>query len=319
VLPLIYDSPTIIQQMLDDYETADIPELHKLCTRWTERFVHESWTATAADIQLLRDAGLNDREIVNWAESASVQTWWVMSADAGGVEIDEFLPEERQVVGRPREVYEHGHWSRDPFSEDANQTVHAAGDSVTWVAVDEQEPEYLRAADWAEKRYGLIPNFFKAFSLRPALFPRHCRALELLERPQSNLLTPALHALVRARVSDLDHCHYFDSSVDELIRQTSDEPELRERLSHYPEGDWSEAERAVLDFATNVNRTSYKVTSQDSDAFRRAGLDDAAYVDVLNTVSIQTSIERVANMFGVVPDKAPLLQLDAPDASRATG
>ena len=75
----------------------------------------------------------------------------------------------------------------------------------------------------------------------------------------------------------------------------------------------------MLDFATKMNRASYKVTSQDSGAFRRAGLDDAAYVDVLNTVSIQTSIERVANMFGVAPDKAPLLRLDAPDASRATG
>jgi hypothetical protein len=45
-------------------------------------------------------------------------------------------------------------------------------------------------------------------------------------------------------------------------------------------------------------------------------LDDEAYVDVLNTVSIQTSIERVANMFGVVPDDAPLLQLDVPERVR---
>lgn len=316
MLPLIYDDPLTIQQMLDDYESADIPELHKLCTRWTERFVHESWTATAAQLQSLRDAGLQDREIVNWAESASVQTWWVMSADAGGVELDEFLPEERQVVRQPRDIYDQGGWSREPLSNAANAVTPGTDASVAWIEFDERNPDYLGAAAWAEGRYGLIPNFFKAFSLRPALFPRHCRALELLERPQSRLLTPRLHALVRARVADLNHCGYFATSIDELLQRATGDAGLRERLRHYPEGEWSEAERVVLDFATKINRASYKVTGKDPESFRRVGLDDEAYVDVLNTVSIQTSIERVANMFGVVPDDAPLLQLDVPERVR---
>jgi alkylhydroperoxidase family enzyme len=72
----------------------------------------------------------------------------------------------------------------------------------------------------------------------------------------------------------------------------------------------------VLDFATKINRAPYKATGKDPESFRRVGLDDEAYVDVLNTVSIQTSIERVANMFGVVPDDAPLLQLDVPERVR---
>ena len=188
--------------------------------------------------------------------------------------------------------------------------------AVAWIEFDERHSDYLRAAAWAESRYGLIPNFFKAFSLRPALFPRHCRALELLEGPQSRLLTPRLHALVRARVADLNHCGYFASSIDEILQRTAGDAGLRERLGHYPEGEWSDAERVVLDFATKINRASYKVTSNEPELFRRAGLDDAAYVDVLNTVSIQTSIERVANMFGVVPDDAPLLQLETIEAVR---
>jgi alkylhydroperoxidase family enzyme len=83
---------------------------------------------------------------------------------------------------------------------------------------------------------------------------------------------------------------------------------MLERLARYPDGEWSDKERAVLDFASKMVRTSYKVTEKDSAAFRAAGLDDAAYVDVLNTVSIQTTMERVANMFGVVPDATPLLK-----------
>jgi hypothetical protein len=37
------------------------------------------------------------------------------------------------------------------------------------------------------------------------------------------------------------------------------------------------------------------------------GLDDEAYVDILNTVSIQTSLDRLANALGVEPDPVPLL------------
>jgi hypothetical protein len=39
-----------------------------------------------------------------------------------------------------------------------------------------------------------------------------------------------------------------------------------------------------------------------------AMIDEAAatYVDVLNTVAIQTSLDRLANSLGVWPDEAPL-------------
>lgn len=307
-MPLIYPDPKIVEQVLADYETADIPELHKMCARWTEKFVHESWTATAADIQALRDAGFPDTELVNWAESATVQTWWVMSADAGGVPIDDFLPQEQLVVRRDHHVYKAGTWSRAPSTEIPNEMQPANGQEIAWIDTNEDDPAYLKAADWANDRYGMVPNFLKAFSLRPALFPRHCRAFELLERPQSSLLTPRLHALVRALVSLLNHSRYFAASIEELLARAGCDPTVLEQLAVYPAGEFSEAERAVLDFASKMVRTSYKVTEQDSAALRAVGLDDAAYVDVLNTVSIQTTIERVANMFGVVPDSEPLLQ-----------
>jgi hypothetical protein len=40
------------------------------------------------------------------------------------------------------------------------------------------------------------------------------------------------------------------------------------------------------------------------------GLDDEAYVDVLNTVAIQTSLDRLANVLGVRVDEQPLLPRD---------
>ncbi len=39
----------------------------------------------------------------------------------------------------------------------------------------------------------------------------------------------------------------------------------------------------------------------------RVELGDEAYVDILNAVSIQTSLDRLANTLGVRPDPVPLL------------
>jgi len=111
-----------------------------------------------------------------------VQTWWVMSADGGGVALDDFTPSSGRVVGQEREAYE----AATRQTGTARTVVLTApsarsADGGAWVAVDLERSEYRQAAAWAEKRHGFAPNFFKAFSLRPQLYPRHQRALELLE------------------------------------------------------------------------------------------------------------------------------------------
>ena len=87
MLPLLY-AGVAPQQILDDVESAPIPELHKAMFRWVKRFVSSSWDMTADDTQALRDAGVSEDEIVNWANIACLQTWWVMSADGGGIPLE---------------------------------------------------------------------------------------------------------------------------------------------------------------------------------------------------------------------------------------
>ena len=71
--------------------------------------------------------------------------------------------------------------------------------------------------------------------------------------------------------------------------------------------DLSPTDRVVLALATKFARNTYKVTEKDAISLREAGLDDEAYVDILNTVSIQTSLDRLANVLEVRPDAKPLL------------
>ena len=171
----------------------------------------------------------------------------------------------------------------------------------------------MRATEKPPRGHGtgtaLCPILLPAVSLRPEIYRRHTLALELLEGPQSAGLSPRQHAMVRALVSALDRCAYSRETTRALLESVGGEPGLFERVTgDYTQCDWEPADRAVLNFASKMARNHYKVTEKDAISFRECGLGDEAYVDVLNTVSIQCSLDRLANALGVVPDERPIVR-----------
>lgn len=305
---------------MSDYRQAPIPELHQTALGWVERFCHASWEFSEQDVQALRADGLRDRGIVDWAQVASLQTWLVVTADGGGVTLDS-EQEAGQAIGRTRESYhslEDGLLGAAVGSAPAARS--AAANGVAWVDIDEEAPAYREAAAWAEQRYGLAPNLLKAVSLRPGNYALHRYGLELLERPQSRALSPRRHAMVRALVSSLNRSAYSAPTTRRLLLDVSGDPALVDAVSgDYTTHDWEPVDRLVLDFAAKALRNSYKIVATDAEAFRAAGLGDEGYIDVLNTVSIQTSQDRLANVLGVMPDAQPVLPLSDAVAVPAAG
>ena len=307
LLPL-YPDPETREKVLADPQTAPIPEPHKEMFRFCERFVRGSWEMTPGDLQRLRDVGLSEAQVVLWATFGSTQSWFTMSADGGGI------PMERDTltgpgVGKPRAAYEASpEGLLAPAPAERVSVTAPASDALAWVGTDETLPLHAAAADEALRRYGFVPNLLRAVSLQPSFHRRHLLALELLERPQSETLTPRLHALVRARVSHLTRSAYGAVTTRALLERVTGDPGLWDRLAAdvaLPEA--NPVERAVLDFATKVARNAYKVTEKDAIAFRECGLGDEGYVDALNTTSIQVAMDRLANALGVQPDAGPIL------------
>ncbi|MFQ5698828.1 MAG: hypothetical protein ACE5IL_11160 [Myxococcota bacterium] len=307
MLPLLY-GPEAAPAILENYETAPIPELHKLMFRWVERFTRCSWELGETDLEPLRAAGLTDADIVHWAQVASLQGWWTMSADGGGIPL-EGNAVTGPVVGRPREFYEARPEGLTAADSDAAPRAPRASNGVAWVALDLESDGYLEAAGHAEGRYGFVPNLYKAVSLRPEVFPRHELALQLLEAPVTARLSARRKAMARACAASLNHGSYSLETVrTQLERAAPDEPDLFERI-HAGDADAARdpADRAVLDFTRKVVRNTYKVTEKDAISFRESGLDDAAYIEVLNTAAIQTSFDRLTHALGVTLDGRPLL------------
>ncbi len=305
LLPL-YPDPETREKVLEDPQSAPIPTLHKEAFRFAERFVRASWEMGPADLQRLRDAGLSEAQVVLWANSAATQSWFTMSADGGGIDLDGPAV---AGVGKPRAHYEAA--PEGLFAPSAAQPVRVTGptrDAVAWVGTDESLPLHAAAADKARERYGFVPNLLRAVSLQPSHHPRDLLALELLERPQSATFTPRLHALTRARVSHLTRSGYGAVTTRALLERVTGDSGLWDRLgADAAPSDADASERLVLDFATKVARSAYKITEKDALAFREAGLGDEGYVDALNTASIQIAMDRLANALGVQPDALPIL------------
>ena len=319
MLPLLYPDQATREALIADPATAPIPLLHRELFRFAEKFVRGSWTAKGSDLERLRSVGLSDRDIVLWATLGSTQSWFTMSADGGGVALDSdelFGP----GVGHTRDTYEErragllaadSDFQAQSYASDANGAGRneADGDDIAWVERNESGDEYNETARWAETRYGCVPNLLRAVSLAPEFYGRHRMALELLEAPRSAFLSPRQHAMVRLLVSHLTRSRYSEPTTTALLSRVGCEPDLANRLRAEPLGsDWSPADRAVLNLATKFARNTYKVTEKDAISLREVGLDDEAYVDILNTVSIQTSLDRLANVLGVRPDPVPLLE-----------
>ena len=300
MLPFIYPGKDIAQ-LLGDIESADIPDIHKLMFRWTEGFTKDSANLTKTDIERLTQAGVPHRDIVEWANVACTQTWFVMSADGGGIPL-----EGGDVVGsvlrKDREQYHRSEVETAPGT--AGEAVDRALDHDNWVSMNCDNLHSI--SGWATKQFGFVPNLFKATSLGPQYYPRHKLAIELLSAPQSKSLSPRLHAMVRRMVNRRNRGSYFEETTHALAN--SHDPGILSIVDN--EIDYrilEQKDRIVMQFAEKLVKHAYKATEADAQAFRACGLDDEAYVDVLNTVSIQTSLDRLCNALGIQNDDKPLL------------
>jgi uncharacterized peroxidase-related enzyme len=305
VLLQIYQDRSLIEQIVENPQAADIPDMHKQVFSFAERFTRHSWTTVEHDIDGLRRAGLADAEIALWATRACGQTWFTMSADGGGVPLDGEAAA-GPAVGRERASYQ-----ATPELVVQNPTAKPAierdKNDICWIDVNEHGQHFNEVATRTRQRYGFVPNLITALSLRDETLNNIELALKLLDEPQSGHLDARRHAMVRARVANLNQCDYSIGTTRSLLEQTGAEPDLYARIiKQQPEVD-DDADRAVLDFASKIARNAYKVTERDAQEFRAVGLDDEAYLDVLNAAALQTSLDRLANSLGVAPDANALV------------
>lgn len=168
------------------------------------------------------------------------------------------------------------------------------------VPVDEATGEVRAMYERAQARSGYVPNYSKAFSLRPEV---NAGWQALLASVRANL-DPRRYELVTlaaARAMRSSYCSLVHGGI------------LRERFYTAPElaaivdgraGPLSPADAAMMAFAEQVARDASRITAADVQALRDHGLSDTEIFDVVAAAAARSFFSKVLDAVGAEADPA---------------
>lgn len=151
----------------------------------------------------------------------------------------------------------------------------------------------------ARRRWGYLPNFTRAFSLRPEAYAGWRGLLkaiaEGMDARRYELATLAAAQRLRSTYCAMAH--------SKILMEDFDGPKVVERiLSDRATAGLSDVDRAVLDMAEKVAGDAGSITQADFDSLRSCGLEDAEILDVVLAAAARCFFSRVLDAVGAAAD-----------------
>jgi len=151
----------------------------------------------------------------------------------------------------------------------------------------------------AHSRYGYIPNWTRAFSLRPAVKDGWAA---LLKSIQSNLPVRSyeLATLAAARALRSSYCSLAHGSV--LATKVFDAATVTAIATDAQESPLDARERAMMAFAEQVALNADRITAADIDKLRSHGYRDEEIFDVAAAAAARCFFSKLLDAMGVQAD-----------------
>ena len=151
----------------------------------------------------------------------------------------------------------------------------------------------------AHSRYGYIPNWTRAFSLRPAVKDGWAA---LLKSIQSNLPVRSyeLATLAAARALRSSYCSLAHGSV--LATKVFDAATVTAIATDAQESPLDARERAMMAFAEQVALNADRITAADIDKLRSHGYRDEEIFDVAAAAAARCFFSKLLDALGVQAD-----------------
>jgi uncharacterized peroxidase-related enzyme len=172
---------------------------------------------------------------------------------------------------------------------------HAAGATAT-----------MYAADTAV--FGYLPNFTRAFSLRPAVYAAW-RELNGTIKGNMDLRRYELATVAAARRLRSSYCCLAHGSV--LMEKFLDAESVSAVVVDHRGAGLDDVDVAVMDLAEKVADDALTVQQDDIDRLRTAGLSDEDVLDVVLAAAARCFFSKTLDALGVEPD-AKYADLDPP-------
>ena len=149
------------------------------------------------------------------------------------------------------------------------------------------------------ERFGYVPNFTQAFSLRPEAYAAWLQLNGAIKKTM-DLRRYELATIAAARRLRSTYCALAHGAV--LANEFLDPDAVRALVVDHRAAGLDEAEVAVMDLADKVATDATAVQPQDIDRLRELGLSDGEILDVVLAAAARCFFSKTLDALGAEPD-----------------
>jgi uncharacterized peroxidase-related enzyme len=148
-------------------------------------------------------------------------------------------------------------------------------------------------------RFGYVPNWAKAFSLRPGVMDGWTALLRSIQ-PNLSVRSYELATLAAARALRSSYCSLAHGSV--LASKVFDPVTVTAIATGGPESPLEPGERAMMAFVEKIVLNADRITAADVEVLRSHGYRDEDIFDVAATAAARCFFSKLLDALGVQPD-----------------
>ena len=164
-------------------------------------------------------------------------------------------------------------------------------------------PEDIRETILAvQEKSGFVPNVFLALANRPdefrAFFAYHDALME-----KEGGLTKGEREMIVVATSAHNQCIYCVVAHGAILRIREKNPQLADQIaSNYRKADITPRQKAMLDFALKVSKSSHEISKADIEDMRELGFSNDDIWDIGAISALFALSNRMANLTSMRPN-----------------
>ena len=169
--------------------------------------------------------------------------------------------------------------------------------------VDPLPPETQKYFDICIEKLGMVPNVLRAYAFDVEKLNTFTAMYNDLMLGDSNL-TKLEREMIAVAVSSVNKCFYCLVAHGAAVRQLSGDPKLGEMMvMNYKVAPLEPRQRAMLDFAVKLTKSSADVEEADRQALRDHGFSDRDIWDIASVAGFFNMTNRVASGTDMRPNE----------------
>lgn len=154
-----------------------------------------------------------------------------------------------------------------------------------------------------QEKSGFVPHVFLMLARRPAEFRAFFAYHDAVMGREGSSLTKGDREMIITSISAANRCTYCVVAHGALLRIFEHKPLVADQVAvNHLTADITPRQRAVLDFAHQVNAASHTVDDASFTRLREHGLDDEDAWDIASITAFFGLSNRVASTIGLMPN-----------------